>query len=84
MKTLVNTMGVIFSTVGAAVVWHFIAQVNFADKSEYLKGNGVLSIPNPTPADIRKLKREMLMSKIGIALIVAGGALQVFSNYMSE
>jgi hypothetical protein len=84
MKTLINTIGIISATVGSAVVWYFIAQVNFADKEEYLKGNGVITIPDPKPADIKKLQREMLMSKVGIALIVIGGTFQVFSNYMYD
>ena len=82
MKTLVNTTGIIFSTFGSFVVWHFIAQLNFADKEEYLKGNGVVTITDPTRADLCRFRREILFSKVGIALIIIGGIFQAISNYL--
>src|SRR5260370_3381121 len=78
----VNSIGVFLSAVGAFLVWFFIAQLNFADKAEYLKGRGRMEIPDPSQADIRKLKRRIFLSKIGLMLILIGGLLQIISNYL--
>lgn len=84
MKTTTNSLGVALATLGAFLVWYFIAQLNFADKEAYLKGEGVLTVPSPTPEDIKKLKREIFLSRVGLFLILVGGALQIISNYLSD
>lgn len=84
MKVFVNTLGVALATIGAFLVWHFIAQINFADKEAFLRGEGVLNIPNPRPEDIKKLKLEIAFSRLGLGLIVVGGILQITSNYLNE
>ena len=84
MKTTINSLGVALATLGAFLVWYFIAQLNFADKKAYLKGQGILTVPCPTPEDIKKLKREIFFSRVGLALILVGGALQIISNYLSD
>ncbi|HAL38476.1 MAG TPA: hypothetical protein DCP03_10305 [Polaromonas sp.] len=76
-------MGVALATIGAFLVWYFIAQVNFADKEAYLRGEGVLEILDPKPEDIRKLKLEMALSRVGLGLILVGGLLQITSNYLA-
>jgi len=49
-----------------------------------LKGEGKLTVPSPTPEDIKKLKREIFFSKVGLVLILVGGSLQIISNYLSD
>jgi hypothetical protein len=82
MKIFLNSLGVAFSTIGAFLVWHFIAQLNFADREAYIRGEGVMTIPDPSPEDIRKFKSEIFFSRVGLALIILGGVLQIFSNYL--
>ena len=84
MKIIINSLGITLATLGAFLVWYFIAQLNFADKEAYLKGKGVLTVPDPSPEDIKKLKREIFFSKCGLALIVVGGALQIISNFLND
>ena len=45
---------------------------------------GELAIPDPTPEDIKKLKRNIFLSRMGMALIVVGGFLEILSNYYCE
>lgn len=82
MKTAVNTLGLILATVGSFLVWHFIGELNFADKKAFLEGKGVLTVPDATPSEIAELKRKMALSKLGMAGIAIGGVLQIVSNFM--
>jgi len=70
--------------IGALLIWIFIGEINFASKAEYLKGHGAMEIPDPTPEDIKKLKRNIFLSRMGMALIVVGGFLEILSNYYCE
>jgi len=81
MKAHLNTAGLILTLIGALLIWFFLGELNFAKKDEYLKGHGVIQIPNPTPEAIKKLKRNICLSRIGIGLIVVGGFLEIISNY---
>ena len=83
MKILMNSLGVALSSIGAYLVWHYIAQLNFADKEGFLRGEGRLIVPDVTPQMIKKFQFEKLMSKIGLGLILTGGVLQIVSNYLS-
>ena len=84
MKAHLNTAGIILTIIGALLIWVFLGELNFAKKDEYLKGRGELEIPNPTPEDIKKLKRNIFLSRIGMTLIVVGGFLEILSNYYCE
>jgi hypothetical protein len=84
MKTHLNTVGIMLTLIGALLIWFFIGEVNFAKKDEYLKGHGGLEIPDPTPEDIKKLKRNIFLSRMGMALIVVGGFLEILSNYYCD
>lgn len=84
MKTHINTLGVIFSSIGSFFVWRYLTELNWADKEAFLKGKGVLTVPSPTEDDVKKFKYQLWLSKLGLGLILLGGALQVVSNYFSE
>jgi hypothetical protein len=74
--------GVLLTAVGACLVWFFIAELNFAEKDEYLKGRGSLKIEDPSPAEIKKFKTRIWFSRVRLILILLGGLLQIISNYM--
>ena len=82
MKTHLIAAGVAISAFGAFLVWYFIAEINFANKQSYLRGEASLEILDPSPADIRKLRFNIRISRIGLALILVGGLLQIIGNYM--
>jgi len=84
MKAHLNTVGIALTLIGALLIWFFLGELNFALKDEYLKGHGALEVPNPTPEDIKKLKRNIFLSRMGMALIVVGGFLEILSNYYCE
>lgn len=82
MQSHIIAAGIALSAVGAFLVWRFLAEVNFADRKAFLQGKGVVHISDPTPKDIEKLRFEIRMSKVGLALILIGGLLQIVGNYM--
>jgi hypothetical protein len=84
VKTHLNTFGIILATVGSYLVWRYLTELNFADKDEYLKGKGSITIDNPTPEDVAKFKRSVCLSKLGLGLIIVGGLAQVVSNYLPD
>lgn len=84
MKILINTLGIISSTLGSFLVWRYLTELNWADKEAFLKGKGVLTVPSPTEEEIKKFKRQLRLSKLGLGLILLGGAIQIVSNYLSE
>ena len=84
MKTTINSIGIALSTVGSFLVWRYLTEINFADKEQYLQGNGVMTVPSPTPEDVKKFKRSLALSETGLMLIFWGGALQIISNYSTN
>lgn len=81
MDSHLNTLGILSTVIGGYLVWRYLTVISFVDHDEYLKGRGVLSVPNPTPADVRRYVRSIWLSKLGLVLIVIGGLLQIASNY---
>jgi hypothetical protein len=84
MKTHLNTLGILLTTLGSFLVWRYLTELNWADKDAYLKGEGVLTVPSPSKEDIKKFKCQLRLSKLGLGLILFGGAVQVVSNYWCE
>ena len=84
MKTHINTLGIISATLGSFLVWRYLTELNWADKEAFLKGEGRMVIPSPSEQDVKKFKCQLRLSKLGLGLILLGGALQVVSNYLSE
>jgi len=83
-KNLINSIGVAFASIGTFLVWRLLTEINFADKEAYLRGEGVLTVPDPSAVDIRRLKRSILLSKLGQLMILASGGLQIISNHFSS
>ena len=81
LPTLLNSTGLVFDIVGAILIWFFVAEVNFASKEEYLKGNAALVLDDPTPDKIAAFKRNTLMSRVGMVSLVIGFILQLASNF---
>ncbi len=79
---LLNSIGIIITTIGSYLVWRYITDINFVDKDAYFKGDGVLKVQNPSEDDIKLLKKSIRNSKIGYYLIVLGGLLQILSNHL--
>ncbi len=52
MSSHLNTLGIILTIVGAYLVWRYLMVVSFVDHDEYLKGRGLLTVPDPTPEDV--------------------------------
>ncbi len=84
MKTHINTLGIVFATLGSYFVWRYLTELNWADKEAFIKGEGVMTIPSPTPEDIKKFKYQLRLSKLGLGLIILGGVIQVLGNYLPE
>ncbi len=82
MQTYLNSIGVLMATSGAYLVWRYLTELNFADKKAYLRGEGVMAIPDPNKEEIATFKRALLLSKLGLVLIVLGGVAQVVSNHL--
>lgn len=78
----VSSVGLILDIVGALLLWRYVAEIDFAEKDEFLKGNAVLNVADPTPEEIRSYKRNVFISRIGVALLVIGFSLQVVGNYV--
>ena len=82
MKIHLNSLGVICAIIGAYLVWRYLTELNFADKEAYLRGEGMLTVPDPSALDIKRFKRSVALSKAGLMLILIGGLFQVVSNYL--
>lgn len=80
---LINSLGVACATLGAFLVWRFLTQITFVDQEAYLAGRGLLTIPNPSEQDVQQRKRAILLSKLGLAMIVLGGVLQILGNFLA-
>lgn len=84
MKTHLSTLGIILTTIGSFLVWKYLTELNWADKKAFIRGEGLLTIPSPTEAEIKRFRRQLWLSKLGLSLILVGGALQIASNYYPE
>ncbi|MGB4062531.1 MAG: hypothetical protein WBK19_01770 [Azonexus sp.] len=82
-KNTVNSIGIVFATVGGGLLWYFIGEVTEVNKKGILAGEEVtLTIPDNTPELRRRLRRHLWLSRIGVFLTVTGGGLQGVSIYM--
>lgn len=79
----ITAFGLLLDIVGAILLWHYVAEINFADKEEYLKGNALLELKDPTQEEINAFKKKILFTRVGIALLVIGFTLQLIGNYVS-
>ncbi|MCF8162369.1 MAG: hypothetical protein K9J78_00850 [Polynucleobacter sp.] len=84
MKIHINTLGILLTIAGAYLVWRYLTVISFVDHDEYLKGNGVLRVPDPTPEEIKRYVRSVWLSKLGLLLVATGSLFQMISNYMPE
>ena len=84
LSKLVNTIGLIAATVGSILVWFFLTEISTMDKDKFLNGVSEMVVHAVTPAAIKKLKWQLRLSKIGLNLIVLGGVLQAWSNFIND
>jgi hypothetical protein len=84
MKTHINTLGILLSAIGSFLVWRYLTELNWADKEAFLRGEGVMTVPSPTEDEIQKFKLQLKLSKLGLAMILLGGLVQIISNYFPE
>lgn len=82
MKIFINSLGILLATLGSFLVWKFIKDISFADKEAYLNGKGLLIVPKVDDADVKKYKKSVFFSNLGLVLILCGGILQIISNYL--
>lgn len=54
----INSLGLIFDIIGALMLWYFVVEINYADKIEFLKGNAVIDLKDPTPEQISSYRRK--------------------------
>jgi hypothetical protein len=84
MKTHLNTAGILLTTIGSFLVWKYLTELNWADKGAFLRGDGLFTVPSATEAEIRRFRRQLRLSKLGLSLIMLGGAFQIGSNYCPD
>lgn len=84
MKTYLSTIGILLTSIGSFLAWKYLTELNWADKEAFLRGEGIFTVPSPTEADVIKFRRQLRLSKIGLALILIGGAVQIVSNHYPE
>ena len=83
LKSHLNTAGLILAIIGALLVWIFVGELTVVhDKAEYLKGHARITLSDPKSEEVKKFQRTVCLSRLGIALILVGEALQIISNYV--
>lgn len=84
-KTTVNTAGVVLAAVGACLLWYFVGEVTSVNRKEILAGKmASFTVPTNTPELRRHIRIHIWLSRLGVFLTIAGGTLQVVSNYLPE
>jgi hypothetical protein len=81
-KSNLSVIGLTLDIIGVVLLWFFVAEINFADKKDYLEGNATLTVEDPTPEEIKSYKRKILITRIAMAMIVIGFILQFIGNYL--
>lgn len=84
MQIYLNSIGVLMTTAGAYLVWRYLTELSFVDKQAYLRGEGSLVVPDPSPEEVRAFRLSLALSKLGLCLIVIGGAAQILSNHLAQ
>lgn len=82
-KNLINSVRVAFASLGAFQVWRYLTEINFTDKEAYLRGDGLLTVSDPSQYDIKRLSCSIILSKLGLPMILFGRVLQIVSNHIS-
>jgi hypothetical protein len=81
---LVNTIGLIAATIGSVLVWFFLTEISTMDKDKFLKGVSEMRVEAATPEAIKKFKCQLRLSQFGLFLIILGGVLQGWSNFIND
>ena len=82
-KNLINSVGVAFASLDAFLVWRYLTEINFADKEAYLRGEGLLTVPYPTQDDIKRLRRSINLSKLGLEMFFSVGHFKLCNHISS-
>ena len=51
---------------------------------KFLNGVSEMTVPVATPEAVQKYKCQLRLSQFGLFLIVLGGALQIWSNFIND
>lgn len=81
---LVNTIGLIAATIGSVLVWFFLTEISTMDKGKFLNGVSEMRVEAATPEAIKKFKYQLRLSQFGLFLIILGGVLQGWSNFIND
>jgi hypothetical protein len=80
-RITINSLGLALDIIGALMIWYFVAEVNYASKREFLRGNAEIDLADPSPEQISSYKNRVRLSRVGMGLLVLGFLLQLLSNY---
>lgn len=79
-QSVISTLGLLFDIVGVLMVYAYVKELNFIDHDEYVKGNGVIHVPDPTEKEIKAFIIRRRRSCVGLGLIVLGFLLQIVAQ----
>ena len=60
-KDFLNSSGIAFASIGTDFAMCYSTEVNFSDKETYLCGEGVITVPGPSPEDVKYVSNEILL-----------------------
>jgi hypothetical protein len=78
----ITAVGLVLDIIGAVLLWFFVVEINFADKADYLNGNATLNLADPTPQQIKRYKRNIMVSRFAILFLILGFIFQLIGNYV--
>ncbi|MEI8656179.1 hypothetical protein [Vibrio sp. Hal054] len=79
--TNLSVLGLTLDIIGVILLWIFVAEISFADKKEFLKGNATLHITDPTHKEVQSYKWRVRITRLAMALVVIGFLCQLASIY---
>jgi hypothetical protein len=82
ISTYINDFGLLLDILGAFLVWRYVANINFADEEEFLRGNATITLADPTKKEINEHKNRKNMGRLGIVILIVGFILQILSNHI--
>ena len=82
MATALSTTGLIMDTLGALLLFFFLREVQLIDMEAYLQRGSSQLVLDASPKHVARYKRGRSLSRLGIALLMAGFLVQVLGNFV--
>jgi hypothetical protein len=81
-SAMLNSLGLVLDIIGAMLLWHYVADASFKQRDMKPGAMHMLELGEVTVEEARAFQIAKWMSRLGIALLILGFILQLWSDWV--